>query len=397
VKFQILDFGVVSAFGIGVPNLRSGIFSNSILPTGMSKVNRIGRELTVGLVREELPALDDVSLEFRSRNNQLIRAALNQIVHTVEKVLSRFERDRVGVVVGTSTSGIGESESAVAAYSRRERIPSTYSYEQQELGNSCEFVAHTFRLNGPRVTISTACSSSAKAFASAARWLQAGIVDAVIVGGSDSLCDLTLAGFTSLESISTERCNPMSQNRNGINIGEAAAFFVLSRDGEFNALNETITLAGWGESSDAFHLSSPDPSGVGAMTCMQLALKRAAIEADKIGYVNLHGTATPLNDSMESLAVSSVFGLNVPCSSTKPLTGHTLGAAGALEAAISVLTLTHDGTLPPHWYDGETDPALPELHLVKPGERLSRAPITVLSNSFAFGGSNASLIFSRNT
>jgi 3-oxoacyl-[acyl-carrier-protein] synthase-1 len=236
--------------------------------------------------------------------------------------------------------------------------------------------------------ISTACSSSAKALASAGRLLDAGIADAVIAGGADSLCEFTIAGFRALESVSAARCNPLSANRRGINIGEATALFLVSRE------PGPVRLMGWGESSDAHHMSAPDPSGRGAAEVVRQALHRAGLQAADIDYVNLHGTATVQNDAMEAKVIAELFGPGVPVSSTKPLTGHTLGAAGALEAGIGWLTLADEacGRLPPHWWDEQADPALPILRVVKPGESAARRPRHVLSNSFAFGGSNAALL-----
>jgi 3-oxoacyl-[acyl-carrier-protein] synthase-1 len=204
----------------------------------------------------------------------------------------------------------------------------------------------------------------------------------------DSLCRLTVNGFDALDSVSGTTCNPMSRNRNGINIGEAASLFVMSREAG------PVCLSGVGESSDAHHISAPHPEGVGARSAIESALSDAALSPEQIGYINLHGTATPQNDSMESRAVTQVFTKAPPCSSTKPLTGHTLGAAGALEAAFSWFTVTGDGRLPVHWWDGEADEQLPELMLVQPGQTLAQAPKHVLSNSFAFGGNNITLILS---
>ena len=193
----------------------------------------------------------------------------------------------------------------------------------------------------------------------------------------------------SLESVSAERCNPLSAHRHGINLGEAAAFFVVSREAG------PVRLAGWGETQDAHHMSAPDPTGRGAQSAMQQALDRAGMTAQQIDYINLHGTATPHNDAMESLAVHALFGRDVAVSSTKPLTGHALAAAGALEAAIAwhVLQDNPDGKLPAHWWDGVPDPALPEVRVVAPGAHLGRPVRAVLSNSFAFGGNNSALLF----
>src|SRR5690606_23091114 len=238
---------------------------------------------------------------------------------------------------------------------------------------------------------STACSSSAKALASGARLLRAGIVDAVIAGGADSLCRFTVAGFQALESVSARRCLPFSRHRCGINIGEGAALFLLTRE------PGPVRLAGWGESADAHHMSAPDPSGAGAMSAMRQALQRAGWAPDEVDYLNLHGTATRHNDAMEARAVAEVLGTSVPVSSTKPLTGHTLGAAGAVEAALSWIAMIDnpDQRLPPHWWDGEADPELPALALATPGSRAGAGLRRVMSSSFAFGGSNAVLALER--
>jgi 3-oxoacyl-[acyl-carrier-protein] synthase-1 len=261
-----------------------------------------------------------------------------------------------------------------------------------ELGLPSEFLAMALGAEGPAFTISTACSSAAKALASAKRYLEVGLCDAVIAGGADMLCGFTVAGFLSLEALSPELCIPFSAKRRGINIGEAAALFLVTRG------QGPVRLLGAGESSDAYNVSAPEPGGRGAAEAMQLALKHSGLKTSDIDYINLHGTGTPHNDSMESRAVEKVFGLGTPCSSTKPLTGHTLGTAGALEAAFCWLLLSGEnpqGALAPHIYDGAYDPALPAIRLVKPGETLGRPLQYLASNSFGFGGSNASLILGR--
>ena len=382
------NLGLVCSLGDGVASVREGLFATA--PSGVKTTDFFSadRPLALGRVEAAVPSLAHVALEFRSRNNALLSLALAQLRPAVDAAISRFGPDRVGVVLGTSTSGIGEAELAIDAQVKGGAFTDGYHYTQQELASPARFLAATLGTRGPTSVISTACSSSAKALASAARWLDAGLVDVVIAGGADSLCRFTIAGFSALESVSAARCNPMSRNRNGINIGEAAAIFLVTCD------EGPVRLAGWGETSDAHHLSSPEPTGKGAAEAMRLALGRAQLQASEVGYLNLHGTATPQNDAMESRAVQTVLGLGVPASSTKPLTGHTLGAAGALEAALVWLTLTDEaGRLPPHWFDGERDPELPELRLVEPGQRAQiRA---ALSNSFAFGGSNATLALVR--
>jgi len=213
----------------------------------------------------------------------------------------------------------------------------------------------------------------------------------VVAGGADSMCRFTVAGFSALESVSAQRCNPFSRNRSGINIGEGAALFLLTRE------PGPVSLAGWGESSDAHHMSAPDPQARGAIDALQQALQRAGWAPQDVDYVNLHGTATPHNDAMESVAIAQVLGSAVPASSTKPLTGHTLGASGGIEAALCWLLLADNeqARLPPHWWDGQADEGLPPLALVAPGDRLPQPPRRVLSSSFAFGGSNAVLALAR--
>lgn len=258
-----------------------------------------------------------------------------------------------------------------------------------EIGTAAPFAAAALDVQGPAFTLSTACTSSAKAFAAARRLLQLKLCDAVVVGGVDTLCELTLQGFESLESTSIERTNPMSRNRNGINIGEGAAVFLMTRD------EGAVRLAGVGESSDAHHISAPDPRGVGGELALRAALADAGVAPADIGYVNLHATATRKNDEMEAHLMARVFPQGVPTSGTKPMTGHLLGAAGATELGFAWLTLTRsDWPLPLHRWDGEADADLPTLDLVQETRFLSREAGTrhVMSNSFAFGGSNVSLI-----
>lgn len=385
------DMGVVCALGADRQAVAAGLFASH--PGGLVDNDRVlpGRTLALGEVCSPLPALDDVALPLRGRNNALLDAALAQIAPAVHAAIARYGAGRVAVVLGTSTSGIGESEQALRIRTESGQWPAQFDYGQQEMGAPANFVRQRIGAHGPAWTLSTACSSSAKALMSAARLLRAGTVDAVVAGGGDSLCRFTVAGFTALDSVSPQRCNPFSRNRNGINIGEGAALFLLTRE------PGTVRLAGWGESSDAHHMSAPDPKAGGAIDAMRQALQRAGWTPEQVDYVNLHGTATGHNDAMESHAVAQVLGTAVPASSTKPLTGHTLGASGAIEAALCWLLLAENPRcqLPPHWWDGEPDPALPPLALVAPGSALPQPLQRVLSSSFAFGGSNAVLAMER--
>ena len=381
--------GVICAAGHDLAALRDAVFASE--PAGVSVNGTVlpGHELHLGAVHAALPSVAHLPLEQRSRNNALLLAALAQIRNQVDEAITRHGADRVGVVLGTSTSGVGEGEAAIAAQARDGQFPAGFHVEQQELGSPALMLAQLLGLGGPRYVVSTACSSGAKALASGARLLKAGLCDAVLVGGVDALCGMTVAGFAALESVDAARCRPMSATRAGINIGEGAALFVLSRE------PSAVRLSGYGESSDAHHISAPEPTGRGALAAMREALDRAGLTPADIGYLNLHGTATPQNDAMESRAVAELFGLDLPCSSTKPLTGHALGAAGAIEAAIAWLTVAGDGRLPVHHFDGQRDAELPQIALVAPGRRLPAAPRHVMSNSFAFGGNNASLVLSN--
>lgn len=384
------ELGLVCALGQGKRSVSDALFDGTS-PSGLSVTDDFspGRCLHVGRVDARLPSLQDMPLPLRGRNNALLETALAEIRPALDSAISRYGAHRVAVVLGTSTSGVGESEAAQRVYESTGRWPEDFHYAQQEMGTPAHYVAHRLGVSGPAHVISTACSSSTKALAAAARLLAIGLADAVVAGGADSLCAFTIAGFSALESVSAARCNPFSGNREGINIGEGAALFLMTRE------PGAVRLAGWGESSDAHHMSAPEPSGRGAKTAIEDALRRAGVSADQIDYVNLHGTATPQNDAMESRVMAELFPNGVACSSTKPLTGHTLGAAGAIEAAICWLTMHGDAArrLPPHWWDGVPDPNLPLLPLVAPGQSLGRRPRYALSQNFAFGGSNAALVF----
>lgn len=351
------------------------------------------RSLPVGAVKTGLPPIPQSLASHNSRNNRLLLAAALQIEPDIREAIQRYGTHRIGVILGTSTSGIDEAGRGIGEWLSSQQFPADYHYQQQELGAAASFLSEWLQLSGPSYVISTACTSSARALLSARRALDMGLCDAVLCGGVDTLCKLTLNGFSALEAVSQQRCNPFSRNRNGINIGEAAVLFLMTREASGE---HSIALLGAGATCDAHHISAPQPSGCGAREAMQQALDNAGLAAAQIGYLNLHGTATPLNDAMESLAVKAVFPDGVPCSSTKPMTGHTLGAAGALEAAFCWLSLAPENTehaLPPHAWDGEADPLLPSLQWTDTRTRLAQTPQRYLmSNSFAFGGNNISLI-----
>lgn len=391
--------GLICALGEGKQAVADALFAGD--SGGMRAQDGwvTGRSLTVGAVSAELPPLPNGMQAAFSRNNQLLLAAALQIEAQIRAAIAQYGAARVGVVLGTSTSGIHEASQGIARFVDDGALPADYCYAQQEIAAPAIFLAEWLGLSGPAYCLSTACTSSARALLSAQRLLQQGVCDAVLCGGVDSLCRLTLNGFTALEAVAAERCNPFSLNRRGINIGEAAALFVMTRaplpHTTTAASERPIALLGGGASSDAHHISAPHPEGLGAQQAMRKALAAAGVAAEEIDYLNLHGTATQHNDAMESLAMQAVFPHGVPCSSTKPLSGHTLGAAGALEAAFCWLTLSaynRDQRLPPHLWDGQADPQLPRLQLVEVHAAAARRPHRLMSNSFAFGGSNLSLI-----
>jgi 3-oxoacyl-[acyl-carrier-protein] synthase I len=384
--------GIICALGAGHEEIARRLFDGAHSGVVPTELHSPGQALPLGCVQASLPAIDGLPLIERSRNNQLALAALEQIRTDVDAAIARFGADRIGVVIGTSTSGIAESETALKAYAANGCLPEHFHYGQQELGAPASMLAALLGIGGPAYVHSTACASSGKAMASAARLIRMGVCDAVITGGVDSLCAFTVAGFAALESVSEVRCNPLSANRDGINIGEGAALFVMSRE------PAAVALLGWGESSDAYHVSGPDPAGKGATIAIERALARAGVAPTQIDYVNLHGTATVQNDAMESRVVHALFGDMVPVSSTKPFTGHALGAAGAIEAGLCWLAMQDDnprGRLPPHLWDGVRDPDLAPLQTVDAGASLGRPLRQALSNSFAFGGANIALLLGR--
>ena len=386
--------GIVCAIGATPGAVKKNLFELSRSGVQPTELWSPGRMLALGAVSADLvfPSVEHKPVQYRSRNNQLALAALAQIRAPVDAAIAQFGAARVGIVIGTSTSGMAATEHAMRQYRQQGALPPEFHYGQLELGSVAQMLCDELGVAGPAYVHSSACSSSAKALASAARLLKMGLCDAVICGGVDTLCEFTVAGFCALESVSVRQCNPLSANRNGINIGEGAALFLMS------STPAAVALCGWGESSDGYHMSAPDPEGKGALGAITEALQRAGIRPDQVDYVNLHGTATVQNDSMEARVIAELFGTQVCVSSTKPFTGHALGAASAIEAAVCWLAMQDDneqGYLPPHLWDGVQDPALPVLNTVSSGYRLNRPLQWTLSNSFAFGGSNAALVFGK--
>ncbi len=375
-------------------------------------------------------SLSSANCKYDMRVIQIADAALNQISEYVKKAKQKFGSDRIAVCVGSCDNGSEFSVKGHRKYFADGNFPDDYSLEIQGADYPATFIKEKFGITGPGFVLSTACSSSGSAMIKAAELINAGIADAVITGGLDVASDTVLLGFNSLESIANGITNPFSKNRNGITLGEAAAFFVLAKDkdtvlaksnsGNANCAGGSnidcgadidcgsesqgcaVELLGTGESSDAYHMTSPAPDGISGANAVNAALRNAGIRPDSVDYLNLHGTGTRLNDSMEAKAVALSFPetyTKMPSSSTKPLTGHTLGAAAALELAICYMAICKndkksEALLPVHVYDGQYDSEIPQLHLVKKGEAFNKVNIC-MSNSFGFGGCNTSLIIGK--
>ncbi|SFR15116.1 3-oxoacyl-[acyl-carrier-protein] synthase-1 [Enterobacter sp. kpr-6] len=381
-------FGMINALGRSNAEIAANL-TRGVAP-GMQRREGWLQQIPdamLGGVDGELPAIPDDFSAHRSRNNQLLLAALAQIQPAVDDAIARFGRDRVAVVLGTSTSGLDEGDKHVDLTLNGHASPH-WQYAQQELGDPSRFLSRWLQLEGPAFTLSTACSSSARAIISGRRLIDAGLADVAIVGGADTLSRMPVNGFHSLESLSASLCQPFARDRCGITIGEGAALMLLTRE------PQPLAVLGIGESSDAYHISAPHPQGVGATRAIEQALAEAGMTPADVGYINLHGTATPLNDQIESRVVNALFGEQTPCSSTKHLTGHTLGAAGITEAALSALILQENLPLPPQDFSRSPwDPALPPCGILTTAQPLTR-PV-ILSNSFAFGGNNASILLGR--
>ena len=388
----ITAYASVCAAGIGNEALHVALLANQS-KLGQLSLFDIAFTTPVGEVTTELPQISPELEIYNSRNARMALAALNNpqdnLRVSLEQAKQRYGNNRIGVIIGTSTSGLYETEAAYCQLVEQGHMPDDFHFLTRHAYQATpRFLQLELGLTGPCFAISTACSSGAKAIAAGQRLIANNICDAVLVGGVDTLCRLTLRGFYSLDLVSTEPCRPMDKNRNGINIGEGAGLLLLEKPDTANSYCPRVLAVG--ESSDAYHMSSPHPEGRGASLAMNNALQQAGLQADKIDYLNLHATATSINDSVEAKAVSTVFGNTLPVSGSKGITGHTLGAAGALEAIIALLALEHQ-FIPGTCGLSEVDPDCRCQVIIEP---ITQQPLkTVMSNSFGFGGNNASMIF----
>ena len=384
---------VASSAGIG---LDSTVIALGEMRSGLARCGfeTVALDTFVGQIADPLlaPVRDDL-IEFDCRNNRIAQLCLRQdgFEQAVTGAREKYGAARIGVFIGTSTSGILETE---LAYRRRDAsgaLPMDFRYGTTHNTYSVAWFVQTyFGLTGPSIAISTACSSSAKAFGSAARMIAAGLCDAAVVGGVDSLCLTTLYGFGSLGLLAPVGCRPFDADRNGISIGEGAGMVLLEKKAHGGSA-DSIALLGVGESSDAYHMSTPHPEGLGARMAMEQALMSAGLQPSGVDYINLHGTGTRSNDATEDKAVCAVFGNNTPCSSTKGWTGHTLGACGAIDAIICALAIER-GFMPGSVNTHTVDPAFGLRYLV---DNRNQAPAVAMSNAFGFGGTNCSLLIGR--
>ena len=389
---KITGYSLVSALGVGVKDTLNALQSSQ---TGLRPFDYTDASLDTWIGRvdniEDL-CLSDKLKHFDCRNNRLAQMGLtaDNFVSQVEQLKLRYGPERIGVFMGTSTSGIRQTELAYANQSpETHKLPESFLYQfTHNVFSVADFTQQFLGLQGPVIAISTACSSSAKVFASASRYIKAGLCDAAVVGGVDSLCLTTLYGFRSLDVVSNELCQPWDSKRKGINIGEAAGYALLEK---FEQSDSSTAVLGYGESSDAYHMSTPHPQGLGASLAMNRALDCANLDASQIDYVNLHGTATLANDLSEDQAVTNVVGKKTLCSSTKGWTGHTLGAAGITEAIIACLSIENN-FVPASLNTQQLDPTLC-AHI--PLQNQNMKVDVVMSNSFGFGGNNCSLIIGK--
>ncbi|WKJ92570.1 beta-ketoacyl-ACP synthase [Methylomonas montana] len=386
---SVTAYQCVSAAGDDVEALYSSLIDNrSCLK--LLQLFDIPFETVVGEVTSPLPEIRPSLKAYDCRNARLALKALSQggFRAEVERAIARYGAARVGLILGTSTSGIYDSENAYARLRQDGVMPGDFHFLQVQTAQAtAEFLRLELGLHGPCYAISTACSSSAKALAAAQRLIATDCCDAVLVAGVDSLCRLTLRGFNSLQLISPQACRPMDAERQGINIGEGAALLLLEKQSSDNAGRPRLLAVG--ESSDAHHMSAPHPDGVGAATAMAQALRLAGRQVGEVDYINLHATASTLNDLSEARAVVSLFPNPPPCSGVKGLLGHTLGAAGAVETVVSLLALER-GFLPGTCGLKRPDPEC--LFPVVAAPNLEFSPRLILSNAFGFGGNNASVL-----
>lgn len=380
-KIYLNDLGIVTSQGIGQKATLDACRGNKKREFTLIEMENINYEVC----RCKFYDVDD------NRIDTLLDIACKQISETVEHFISKYGYSRIGVILGSTDNGSEQSLNALNMFKTRNNFPKGYTLVNQQAHRPADYIKDHFKLKSIATTISTACTSSGSSIVLAVKMLRAGLLDAVIVGGVDIVSESVLKGFISLDAIDPNITNPFSKNRRGINLGEAGALFVMSRD---KTSGSNIILSGYGEASDAFHSTAPDPEGKGAAMAMNRALRMSG--NPKIDYINLHGTGTILNDNMECAATKNVFKKSPLLSSTKPIFGHTLGAASAVELGICWLLLKESGDvfLPIHKGDGEYMDFIEHMNFINKNNALNKIA-RCMSNSYAFGGCNVSLIIER--
>lgn len=395
MSIYLNELGIACALGADKKTVLAHFLAGDI--SFMQASNRFGVDTVIAEVTQKLPDLTDYDPQYNTRNNQLALLAFKQIAEQLSQLKTKLGKTQsrpvnIAVVIGTSTSGIASGEQSMQHYLSTGAHQPNYQYTMQEMGATANFIAMLAKANASVYSVSTACTSSAKALISGQRLLTAGLADIVIAGGVDSLCRMTINGFNALESISPTHTQPFQAERCGINIGEGAALFLMSQE------TSDIAMTGFGETSDAHHISAPHPEGIGAKAAMLAALNRANLSAQEISYINLHGTGTRQNDAMEAKAVAQLFNNNTPCTASKQLHGHCLGAAGAIEAGLCWLLLsaynTHNN-FPKMNISGAIDNHIDAINLIQESNLPNTSLQHCMSNSYAFGGNNASLILSK--
>lgn len=388
---KIDSYATISALGASTEEILSNLNCSEMEFLSNSEELHEERAVMVGMVKAILPELPEYLSRYNCRNNRLTYALFQKIEKRFEELKSSVGAHRIGIVIGSSTSGISSLEMALKDVSKGKDLPEWYDYAQSEVSGTSNFLADLTGVTGPTYSVSTACTSSMKALGSAKALLDSGICDVVLTGGIDSLCKLTVQGFGSLELLSENVANPHSVNRDGINIGEGGGLCILTKE------EGGVQICSIGESSDAYHISAPHPEGEGSRKAISSALEAAKITPKDVDYIQLHGTGTHFNDIAESHAVGAIFGDSVPCSSIKPLVGHTLGASGVLGVLLTAMTTgeAERPFFPGQKWDGVMDPEMSAISILSENRQVpEKSVIYTVVNNIAFGGNNCAIVLS---
>lgn len=394
-RYKIVMEIYLSAVGVinAVANSCDQLYQNYILQgsSGIKVYSKNEKNYSLGLIDNSFYK-KTLAYPYNNRVNKLSHIACQQIEDAVQYAIKKYGKSRIGVILGTTDNGSEETN----AYLSDKASHTDYTLQMQSLNLCSDYVKQFFGVTGISFTVSTACTSSANAIIQAAHLIQTNICDAVIAGGTDIVTDTVLLGFSSLDAVDMQQTKPFSKSRNGINLGEGASLFLLTKDA-IVATDTPIILKGFYSNSDGFHMTSPNVEAIASVICLETALENAGMNIADIDYINLHGTGTQLNDIMESNTLSKINAQNIPCSSNKPAFGHTLGASASMELAVCYAALTaktKEPILPIHIYDNDYDPDLKKISLVTTKQSTSRLH-NCMNVSFAFGGNNTCLIIGK--